>query len=205
MSSRCLGELRKTEREEVVVKTQNKSTKNNKDQVSTNISYFLFSSFFFSSFLPFSFFCLSLPSCILLLFFTSFLPSFVLSFFICTQLLQLISKMTQIKIPQSWNYHYLESDIFLWREKELSCGMFSSACGFSQQVARRIFVSLSTSWGCNKLSFSWWAKFHMVENNCYRYNVSDFFSQAFDSLSWYYLGKKMYRYKWKISNNQVYY
>lgn len=116
---------------------------------------YLISSFFSSFLLSFLslFFCLFLPSCILLLFFTSFLPSFVLSFFMCIQLPQLISKMTQIKIPQSWNYHYLESDIFLWREEELSCGMFGSAPGFKQQDARRIFPFLSTSWHCNKLSF----------------------------------------------------
>ena len=139
LSSRCLWELRKTKKRKRLllrhrIKAQ-RTTKIESQQINLISSFF---SSFLLSFLSL-FFCLFLPSCILLLFFTSFLPSFVLSFFMCIQLPQLISKMTQIKIRQSWNYHYLESDIFLWREEELSCGMFGSAPGIKQQDARRIF------------------------------------------------------------------
>lgn len=110
VSSRCLGRTQKDKKEEVIVKTQNKAQKDNKDQVSQKYTLFPLSSllFFFPSFI----FFLSLSSLLhpsaLLYIFPSFLCSSILYVYTTTTA---NLKMSQIKIPQSWNYHYLESDI----------------------------------------------------------------------------------------------
>lgn len=122
----------------------------------------------------------------------------------CTQLPQLISKMTQIKIPQSWNYHYLESDIFCEGKRSCLAGCLAVLLASTNKMLERSFYPFQLPGVVTNYLFPGGQNFTWLRTIVIDIMYLIFFSKhltVFHGTIW----EKMNRYKWKISNNQVYY